>query len=370
VSAAPLDVLVVDDSAVARQVVSALLTREPGVQVRTAPDPLVALDRLRARRPDVVLLDLEMPRMDGLTFLRRVMEGDPLPVVVFSGFTPRGADKALEALRLGAVEVLGKPAGGPATFQASARELLRALREAAGARPRAGSSRLAGESSGVIARLAMPASGSSVGAGGGGAMDVGRVVAVGASTGGPEALHALLGAMPADCPPILVAQHMPAAFTPAFAARLHAESAIDVREAADGDEVRPGLALLAPGDAHMRLRREGRRLVVRLARSGRINGVQPSVDELFHSVAGAVGEDGVGVLLTGMGADGAEGLLAMRSRGARTIAQDEASSVVWGMPGAAVALGAAADVLPLERIAAAVLRACRRPVPTVRAPRR
>ncbi|HEU4559293.1 MAG TPA: chemotaxis-specific protein-glutamate methyltransferase CheB [Longimicrobium sp.] len=340
-AARSLDVLVVDDSAVLRQLVTALLSRQPGVEVRAAPDPLVALDKIRARRPDVVLLDLEMPRMNGLAFLRAVMDADPLPVVVFSGLTQRGTESALEALRLGAVEVLAKPGAGEG-FAGVAVHLVRAVREAARARPRP---------AGAGLPLALPRPPRAPrGA------NASRLVVVGASMGGPEALHTLLAGLPADAPGMVVAQHMPAGFTAAFARSLNARCRLEVREAVDGDAVAPGVVLVAPGSGHARVRGAAGSWRVEVEKGPHLGGCRPSVDALFHSAAEAAGSCAMGVLLTGMGSDGAQGLLALRRAGAATLAQDEATSVVYGMPGAAAALGAAGQILPLRAIGAALLR--------------
>jgi len=353
-----LDVLVVDDSAVVRQLVTALLARQPGVEVRAAPDPVVALEKMRARRPDVLLLDLEMPRMNGLAFLRAVMDADPLPVVVFSGLTRRGTESALEALRLGAVEVLAKP-GADEGFAGTAVHLVRAVREAAAARPgRQGTGDrgqgTAGTGSPAPAR-ASSAPASTTAAASEPARSP-RLVVVGASMGGPEALHTLLAALPAQAPGIVVAQHMPGGFTAAFARSLDARCRLEVREAVDGDAVRPGVVLVAPGSGHVRVRGAPGRWTVEVEHAAHLSGCRPSVDALFHSAARAAGSHALGVLLTGMGSDGAEGLLALRRAGAVTLAQDEATSVVYGMPAAAASLGAAGEILPLPQIAAAVLR--------------
>lgn len=339
-AAGGIDVLVVDDSAVLRQLVTALLSRQPGVEVRAAPDPLVALDKMRARRPDVVLLDLEMPRMNGLAFLRAVMDADPLPVVVFSGLTQRGTESALEALRLGAVEVLAKPDAHEG-FAGVAVHLVRAVREAARARPRP---------VGAAPRTVLPPPPAPR------AARAPRLVVVGASMGGTEALHTLLAGLPADAPGMVVAQHMPAGFTAAFARSLDVRCRLEVREAADGDEVVPGRVLIAPGSGHARVRGRAGRWRVEVEAGPHLGGCRPSVDALFHSAAAAAGGCAVGVLLTGMGSDGAQGLLALRRAGAATLAQDEATSVVYGMPGAAAALGAAGEILPLPGIGAALLR--------------
>lgn len=380
--AGAIDVLVVDDSAVVRQLVTGLLAGR-GMDVRAAPDPVFALDRIRARRPDVVLLDLEMPRMDGLDFLARVMASDPLPVVVFSSLSRRGTDQALAALRLGAVEVLAKPASGPAGFGELSATLVDALRRAAASRPRpAPSSSTEPVGDGVRRAFASTEAGrsgvrphrlSSGDESGRGGTEVrresgraGRVVVVGASTGGPQALHQLLAALPGDAPGMVVAQHMPGAFTGAFARSLRQAGPLDVREAADGDEIAPGRVLVVPGGAHGRLRRVTRRWVLDVQPGPHLRGTRPSVDALFLSAAVAAGPAAVGVLLTGMGTDGAEGMLAMRRLGAPTIAQDEATSVVYGMPAAAAKLDAAEMVLPLARIPAAILRCADALVPSVR----
>ena len=341
-TAAGIDVLVVDDSAVLRQLVTTLLSRQPGVAVRAAPDPLVALEKMRARRPDVVLLDLEMPRMNGLAFLRAVMDSDPLPVVVFSGLTQRGTESALEALRLGAVEVLAKP-GAAEGFAGVAAHLLRAVREAARARPRAVGAKFE-------AVLPPPRTPPPAGAP--------RLVVVGASMGGTEALHTLLAGLPAGAPGMVVAQHMPAGFTAAFARSLDARCRLEVREAVDGDAVVPGRVLIAPGSGHARIRGVPDRWRVEVEEGPHLDGSRPSVDALFHSAAAAAGSLAVGVLLTGMGSDGARGLLALRRAGAATLAQDRDTSVVYGMPGAAAALGAAGQILPLTSIGGAMLRCC------------
>jgi len=351
----PLDVLVVDDSALVRRVLAMALPRAGAVDVRTAPDPIVALDKIEQQRPDVILLDLRLPRMDGVTFVKQLMREVPIPVVVYAGVGDDDAELMLRALHAGAVDVVCKPRVAiRALFESAAAELVERLEGAAFARlgdrrhGRRGRTprpvRIAGGSAPVV--MASPR-----------AMrrdDV--VVAVGASTGGTEALVALLAGMPGDAPPIVIVQHMPEPFTTAFARRLDAIAAIEVRIAEHGALLAPGRALVARGDRHLRVDR-GRdgRLCVRLDGARPVSRHRPSVDVLFESVAAAMSRHAVGVLLTGMGSDGASGLLAMRRRGAHTIAQDEATSVVFGMPRAAIRLGAAELVLPLERIAHAVL---------------
>lgn len=341
-----LHVLVIDDSAVARQGMAAVLGRHPGVTVSTLADAVSALEWMRSRRPDVVVLDLEMPRMHGLDFLRRVMRERPVPVVVCSGVTARGTRAALQALEEGAVEVVAKDS---VRFAAPAPDdpLTRAVLAAAHAAP-------ALLSPGAVAPPLRPFP-----AWGG----AGRVVAVGASTGGPQALRTLLAALPAEAPPMVIVQHMPREFTAALARGLHAASRMEVREATAGDALRPGLALVAPGGRHLRVVRDspGGGLRVALSASAPVQHHRPSVDVLFHSVAAAAGAGAVGVLLTGMGADGADGLLAMRRAGAQTLVQDEATSVVWGMPREALERGAAGRVLPLSALPSAILHAAAAP---------
>ncbi len=349
--ARPTRVLVVDDSAVMRQFMTQLIGGQPDLAVTTAADPILALAKMERQRPDVILLDLEMPRMDGLAFLRRQMVEDPIPVVVCSSHAQSGTAAALAALDLGALEVIAKPHLGLRAFlEESADSLLEILRGASQARL---GGRGRDEVSAPVAD-AEPASFEPA-APPRGRLGWPQLVAIGASTGGPEALRRLLGALPADSPAILVVQHMPRAFTGAFAKRLDQLCAIEVAEAAAGMEVVPGRALIAPGDQHLELARDGDRFAVRLTSAPPVNRHRPSVDVLFSSVARIAGPTAVGVLLTGMGADGAAGLLAMQRAGARTLAQDEDSSVVYGMPREALALGAVEEVVPIDRLAARLL---------------
>jgi two-component system chemotaxis response regulator CheB len=317
--------------------------------VTAAADPLIAMDKMKRVRPDVILLDLEMPRMDGLRFLRKIMAEDPIPVVVCSGLTGPGTEAGLRALEEGAVEVVTKPKLGVKGFlEESASVLVDVVRAAAHARLHRSSPRSTTPPPGRDAstpaaeRPALQ-------------QPTGKVVAIGASTGGPEALRELLEALPADAPGVVIVQHMPEAFTRAFADRLARTCRVEVKEAADGDRVLEGRALIAPGNRHLRLRRSGARYTVEVADGPLVCRHRPSVDVLFRSVAQAAGPNAVGVILTGMGNDGAQGLLEMRRSGAATIAQDEATCVVFGMPKEAIAAGAADEVLPLPRIADAML---------------
>jgi two-component system, chemotaxis family, protein-glutamate methylesterase/glutaminase len=347
-----LRVLVVDDSAVVRQALSYVLSHEPGFEVTTAADPLIALRKMQDARPHVIVLDLEMPRMHGLEFLRRVMAADPIPVVVCSGLTAGGTESALQALELGAVDIVSKPGIGIRDFMhESAVMLIDKIRAAAQARVvRRVPQRRAPARNTADAVLPRPPRGA---ARTGGAAPV---VAIGASTGGTEAIRDLLEALPPSAPPILVVQHMPEHFTAAFARRLDSICRIEVKEAEAGDDVVPGRALIAPGNRHLLLRRAGARFVAGLHDGPLVSRHRPSVDVLFRSMAAAAGAGAIGLILTGMGDDGADGLLEMRERGALTIAQDEASCVVFGMPGAAVARGAVQQVLPLTQLADAILR--------------
>jgi len=337
----PIKVLIVDDSAVVRQVLSELLARDPDIHViGAAADPLFALQRMQREWPDVIVLDVEMPRMDGITFLRKLMRERPTPVVVCSTLTERGAETTMQALSAGAVEVVAKPKLGLKEFlQASVQSLTHAVKAAAKAR---------------LGQVAVPPPPAPAPAALGTATD--HVVAIGTSTGGTRALEAVLTQLPADCPGIVIVQHMPERFTAAFAQRLNALCHCEVREAEDGDRVLQGRVLVAPGGRHLQLRRSGSQYLVDVRDGPPVNRHKPSVDVLFHSVARHAGRHAVGIIMTGMGDDGANGLLAMRQAGAFTIAQDEASCVVYGMPKEAVERGAVCQVLPLTDIAAAIMR--------------
>jgi two-component system, chemotaxis family, protein-glutamate methylesterase/glutaminase len=334
-------VLIVDDSAIVRKILTEALAGEPDLEVvGTAPDPYVARDKILSLRPDVLTLDIEMPRMDGLTFLRKLMHFHPLPAVIISSLAQPSARAAVEAMESGAVEVLAKP-GGPYSVGELRQTLAAKIRAAAAARLRRPAA--AGAEVATAPPVAAPA------------LPAGVVIAIGASTGGTEAIAKVLSEVPASAPPMVIAQHIPPGFSRAFADRLNEMCAIEVKEAEDGDCVRPGRALIAPGDLHMVLRSCGGRLQVNVKTGPRICYQRPSVDVLFQSVAESAGARAVGVLLTGMGADGAQGLLRMRQAGAHTIAQDEASCVVFGMPREAIRRDAACQVLPLPRIAHAML---------------
>ncbi|MGZ5442486.1 MAG: protein-glutamate methylesterase/protein-glutamine glutaminase [Thermoanaerobaculia bacterium] len=341
----PLHVLVVDDSAVVRQTLRAILQSQPDIRVTVAADAVIAQERLRRQRADVIVLDLEMPRMDGLTFLRTLMRVDPVPVVVCSGRVGGGTSDAMQALREGAVELIAKPRVGVRGFlEESAVLIVDAVRAAAQTTLR----RRPGSAPREVRPLRHHATAP-------------RVVAIGASTGGTDALRALLGALPADMCAVAVVQHMPSPFTRQFAEHLNEVSPLVVREAVDGDELRNGTALVAPGDRHMTVRSSGTRMVVALHDGPLVSRHRPSVDVLFRSVAETIGASAVGVILTGMGADGATGLLEMRKAGATTIAQDEESCVVFGMPREAIARGAVEAVLPLDAIPAALAAAVTAP---------
>jgi two-component system, chemotaxis family, protein-glutamate methylesterase/glutaminase len=346
-----LSVLVVDDSAVVRQTLTAILSQEPGLNVAAAADPIIAQGKIARERPDVIVLDLEMPRMDGLTFLRALMAEDPIPVVICSGLTVAGAEHALRALEEGAVSIVTKPKIGVREFlYESAVTLVDAVRAAAAARlpPRRGRG---GPRPQPLHPLRAPAGAVPAAAAEGAA----GLIAIGASAGGTEALRLVLASFPREAPGAVVVQHMPETFTAAFAARLDSLCAVAVREAADGDPVRPGQVLIAPGNRHLAVRRRGHGYVVEVRDGPLVSRHRPSVDVLFRSVAQAAGRDAVGAILTGMGADGAQGLLEMRQAGARTLAQDEASCVVFGMPREAIARGAAQQVVPLGSMASAML---------------
>ena len=336
-----IKVLIVDDSAVVRQILQGALSTDPDIQVvGTAPDPYVARDMIVEFKPDVVTLDVEMPRMDGITFLRKLMRHYPLPVIIVSSLTSAGGELALEALAAGAVEVMCKP-GASLTLDDMTAELIAKIKTAAGARV---SKR---EDVGGTTKVALMG------------RTTNQIVAVGASTGGTVALEYVLRRMPADAPGMVIAQHMPALFTKQFADRLNRLSAMEIREAQEDDSVLPGVALVAPGDKHLLLRRSGMRTFVSVKDGPLVHQQRPSVDVLFRSVAHTAGKNAIGVIMTGMGVDGAAGLTEMRQAGAHTIAQDEASCVVFGMPKAAIEMGAVERVLPIKEIPDAILQSAR-----------
>ncbi|MFP5247790.1 MAG: chemotaxis response regulator protein-glutamate methylesterase [Thermoanaerobaculia bacterium] len=330
--------LVVDDSAVMRQMMIAIGRAAGDIAVTVAADPLIAQTKVERETFDVVLLDVEMPRMDGLTYLRKLMSERPLPVIVCSALAGRGTEVALRALEEGAVDIVEKPRAALHEFlNESTVRLLDAIRAAAAARLRRRASR-------STPALAMPLRRTTA-----------RIVAIGASTGGTEALREILEAMPAEAPGMVIVQHMPELFTAAFARRLNETCRMQVKEAADGDRIIAGRALIAPGNRHVLVRRDGAQYCVQVADGPLVSRHRPSVDVLFRSVAQSAGPNAVGVILTGMGNDGAAGMAEMLESGAVTIAQDESTSVVFGMPGAAISRGAVRFVHPLHAIAPAIL---------------
>ncbi len=342
-----IKVMVVDDSAVVRQVTAALLENHPEIElIGAAADPILATEKMKRQWPDVLLLDIEMPRMDGITFLRKIMSERPTPVVICSTLAESGAQTTVEALAAGAVSVIAKPRIGLKQFMAdSAGELVQALKDAA----RANVSRLAARSRTLPEAPVKHNADIILAPDGGSAMKqtTERVVAIGTSTGGTQALEAVLGGLPRVCPGIVIVQHMPEKFTAAFAARLNAICRIEVREAQSNDRVIQGRALIAPGGRHMLLRRSGAQYFVEIVDGPPVSRHRPSVDVLFRSVARSAGANALGIIMTGMGDDGAAGLLEMRAAGARTVAQDEHSCVVYGMPKEAVKRGAVEKTVPL-----------------------
>ncbi len=345
-----IKVMIVDDSAVVRQVLTSVLNGAPGVTVTgTAPDPVFALEKMKQDWPDVIVLDVEMPRMDGVTFLRKIMAERPTPVVICSTLTEQGAETTMQALAAGAAGIVTKPRIGLKTFlQEASNDIIHAVRAASRANP----ARLNRRPLAQIQPQAAPAPQ----AGRALQRTTDRVVAIGTSTGGTQALEAVLTHLPAMSPGIVVVQHMPEKFTALFAQRLDNLCAMSVREAQDGDRVMPGRVLIAPGGRHMQLKRSGAQYHVEVRDGPVVNRHRPSVDVLFRSVAEAAGQNALGIIMTGMGDDGARGLLQMRQAGAQTVAEDEASCVVFGMPKEAIRLGAAAEVMPLDHIPQRILR--------------
>jgi two-component system chemotaxis response regulator CheB len=354
-----IKVLIVDDSAVVRQTLKEILSSDPAIEVMaTAPDPIIAARKIMKEVPDVVMLDVEMPRMDGITFLQRIMSQHPMPVVMCSALTEKGCETTLKALEYGAVEIIQKPKMGVKKFLEESKILIcDAVKAASRARVkllprRLGPNRVEKKLTADV--VIPPPTGRAM------AKTTERVVAVGASTGGTEALRIFLESLPIDAPGVAIVQHMPEHFTRAFADRLNTLCRVEVKEAADGDTVLRGRALIAPGNKHMLLKRSGARYYVEIRDGPLVCRHRPSVDVLFRSAARYAGPNAVGVIMTGMGDDGAQGMLEMKQGGAFTIAQDEATSVVFGMPHEAIKRGGVDKVLPLQAISNVVLRECLR----------
>lgn len=336
ISQGNVKVLIVDDSAIVRKILTQELSRHQGIEiVGTAPDPYVARDKIVALHPDVLTLDVEMPRMDGITFLRKLMKHHPMPVIVLSSLTPQGGRTAMEALEAGAVDVMCKP-GGSFTVGDVCATLVEKIKAASRAR--------VGQTPSPVTEHNKPRAIDSL-------ETTNKIFAIGASTGGVQALTRVLSSLPPNAPGTVVVQHMPAHFTTSFAQRLDGECAVHVKEADDGDHVIPGRVLIAPGGLHMLLARSGANYYVTLRDGPPVCRQRPSVEVLFNSVAKYAGANAVGAILTGMGEDGAKGLLNMRNAGAHTIAQDEKSCVVFGMPKEAIACGGAEQIVSLDRIA-------------------
>ena len=345
-------VLIIDDSALMRKLLVGIMEQDPALEVvGTALDPLDARDKIKALHPDVLTLDIEMPKMDGLTFLRNLMRLRPMPVVMISSLTDRGADATLAALEIGAVDYVSKP---KLDLQQGLDELAEIIvakvKAAACARvtPRPTASSPGEQPHGRHAERSITALGTTD-----------RLIAIGSSTGGTEAVAEILARLPPDAPGVVIAQHIPEVFSQRWALRMDRESALAVAEARDGEQILIGHAYIAPGGRHLRVERSGAKYVCRIGNDAPVNRHRPSVDVLFHSVADQVGRNAVGGILTGMGADGADGLREMSRVGCKTVAQDRASSVVWGMPGEAVKRGAAGEVLPLDAIADRILSLAR-----------
>jgi two-component system, chemotaxis family, protein-glutamate methylesterase/glutaminase len=351
-------VLIVDDSALVRKMLTEMLGSAHDIEVvGSAPDAYSAREKIKSLNPDVLTLDVEMPRMDGVTFLRNLMRLRPMPVVMVSSLTDAGAEITLDALSIGAVDYLSKPKVDLAATLADYRdELLEKVRCAAKARIRTYEPRAdRGAANSAVASPSLSADAVLQKAAPVKFRTTDRLIAVGASTGGTEAIKDFLMGMPPDSPGIVIAQHIPKAFSTPFAERMNRSCQLTVFEAQDGQQIMPGHAYIAPGDRHLLVVRSGARWICKLDDGSPVNRHKPSVDVLFRSVAQEAGYNAIGVILTGMGKDGAQGLLEMRQAGSPTIAQDEATSVVWGMPGEAVAIGAAAEELPLQRISQRVL---------------
>jgi two-component system, chemotaxis family, protein-glutamate methylesterase/glutaminase len=353
--AANIKVMIVDDSALVRQVISQALAREPGIEViATASDPVFAVDKLRANWPDVLIVDIEMPRMDGISFLRKIMTERPTPVIICSSLAENGAQATFDAMAAGAVSIITKPKAGLKGFlEDASNDIVQAVRTAARANlralPRSGTASPLNRPK-LTADAVLPA-----GAPTAMARTTEQLIAIGTSTGGTQALEAVLTRLPATCLGIVIVQHMPEKFTAMFAERLNSICEIEVREGRNGDRVMPGRALIAPGGRHMMLKRSGAQYQVEVVDGPLVNRHKPSVDVLFRSVAKFAGANALGIIMTGMGDDGARGMKEMHEAGARTIAQDEASCVVFGMPREAIRLGGVDQVMPLDSVPEAMM---------------
>ncbi len=351
----PVSVFIVDDSAVVRQILGEIFSKDTGIRlIGSASDPIFAMQKMQHDWPDVIVLDVEMPRMDGITFLKQLMQQRPTPVIICSTLTEAGADTSLQALSAGALDIVTKPKIGLKDFlEASTQHMLRVVKAAAGARVGATVAR-------TVKPLPAPRSTPAVTTAEPTRLKTtDKIIACGTSTGGTQALEAVLSQLTESCPGVVVVQHMPEKFTAAFAQRLNSICACEVREARDGDRVTTGRVLIAPGGKHMQLRRSGAQYYVSVADGPPVNRHKPSVDVLFRSVARAAGANALGIIMTGMGDDGARGLLEMRQAGAHTIAQDRESCVVYGMPKEAIEMGAACQVLSLAAIGLALNHSCR-----------
>ena len=336
-----IKVLIVDDSAVVREIFAVELSKDPELEVvGTAIDPYIARDKIIKLKPDVITLDVEMPRMDGITFLRKLMRYNPIPVIIVSSLIPKGGQLAFEAMNAGAIDILCKP-GVAYTVGDMSVELIDKIKSAAAVNMSRWTN-LASQNAEPSQRLSI-------------IKTTNKVVAIGASTGGTQALQSILSAMPINAPGIVIVQHMPEHFTTSFAQRLNELCAIEVKEAENGDSVIPGKALIAPGNKHMLLRRSGARYYVDVKNGPLVSRHRPSVEVLFNSVAQSVGPNAIGVIMTGMGADGADGMLKMKQNGAITIAQDEASCVVFGMPKEAIKRGGVDHIVSLNKIPESIL---------------
>ena len=350
-------VLIVDDSASVRMTLSEIIASDPDLEVMaTAADPYVAVERIRQEVPDVMFLDIEMPRMDGLTFLRKIMSQRPIPVVICSSLAEAGSDSLMQALEAGAVDVVAKPRVDTTAFlQESRMRICDAAKAAAHAKFRGGK-KAPPPPVNIEAKLTAdailpPFSEARVASVKAKLPETDPIICIGASTGGTEALRDVLDKLPANSPAIVIVQHMPEKFTNAFARRLNTLCTIEVKEAEDGDVLRPGLALIAPGNQHMVIQRAGSRYTVNIVDGPHVSRHRPSVDVMFRSASQVAGRNAMGIILTGMGDDGARGLLEMRQAGSHTIAQDEDSCVVFGMPKEAIQRGAAVKIVPLNRVA-------------------